>query len=193
VRALIVLIVAAMTGACAHETRTPAAQPDSAPAETEYRIGAADVLRIAVWKNEELSRTVPVRPDGTISMPLLNDVRAAGLTPMELRDLVSRELEEYMPRPQVSVIVQEVHSRAVSVLGEVTHAGRYELKGRSTVLDAIAFAGGITPFARRARVLILRQEANGVKRIPFDYDKAISPEGAQGNLYVQSGDIIVVP
>jgi polysaccharide biosynthesis/export protein len=192
-RALIVFIVAAMTGACAHETRTPAAQPDSAPGETEYRIGAADVLRIAVWKNEELSRTVPVRPDGTISMPLLNDVRAAGLTPMELRDLVSRELEEYMPRPQVSVIVQEVHSRAVSVLGEVTHAGRYELKSRSTVLDAIAFAGGITPFARRARVLILRQEANGVKRIPFDYDKAISPEGAQGNLYVQSGDIIVVP
>jgi polysaccharide export outer membrane protein len=192
-RALIVFIVAAMTGACAHEMRTPAAQPDSAPEETEYRIGAADVLRIAVWKNEELSRTVPVRPDGTISMPLLNDVHAAGLTPMELRDLVSRELEEYMPRPQVSVIVQEVHSRAVSVLGEVTHAGRYELKGRSTVLDAIAFAGGITPFARRARVLILRQEANGVKRIPFDYDKAISPEGAQGNLYVQSGDIIVVP
>ena len=194
-RPLVVVIAAAIAGACAQETRLPAAQLDAGPAETEteYRIGAADVLRVSVWKNEELSRTVPVRPDGTISLPLVNDVRAAGLTPMELRDVVSRKLEEYIPRPQLSVIVQEVHSRAVSVLGEVTHAGRYELKGRSTVLDAIAFAGGITPFARRGRILVLRQEANGVKRIPFDYDKAISPAGAQGNLLVQSGDIIVVP
>jgi polysaccharide biosynthesis/export protein len=192
-RVLIALMVAAMICACAHEAPVIATQPDPGPVETEYRIGPADVLRISVWKNEELSRTVPVRPDGTISLPLVNDVRAAGLTPMELRDVLSRKLEEYIPRPQLSVIVQEVHSRAVSVLGEVTHAGRYELKGRSTVLDAIAFAGGITPFARRGRILILRQEANGVKRIPFDYDKAISPAGAQGNLLVQSGDIIVVP
>ncbi len=192
-RALVVLVVAATAWACTHETRAPEAQPDAVPAETEYRIGAADVLRISVWKNEELSRTVPVRPDGTISMPLLNDVRAAGLTPMELRDVLSSKLNEYIPRPQLSVIVQEVHSRAVSVLGEVTHAGRYPLQGRSTVLDAIAFAGGITPFARRTRILILRQEASGVRRIPFDYDKAVSPEGAQSNLYVQPGDIIVVP
>jgi polysaccharide biosynthesis/export protein len=182
-----------MACACAQEPRTLAPQPDPGPVETEYRIGPADVLRISVWKNEELSRTVPVRPDGTISLPLLNDVPAAGLTPMELRDILSRKLEEYIPRPQLAVIVQEVHSRAVSVLGEVAKAGRYELKGRSTVLDAIAFAGGITPFARRARILILRQDGSGVKRIPFDYDKAISPEGAQGNLLVQSGDIIVVP
>ena len=195
---VLALAVAAMACACAREPRVPAAQPDpgfsEAETEAEYRIGPADLLRVAVWKNEELSRTVPVRPDGTISLPLVNDVRAAGLTPMELRDVLAKKLEEYIPRPQLSVIVQEVHSRAVSVLGEVTHAGRYELKGRSTVLDAIAFAGGITPFARRGRILILRQEAKGVKRIPFDYDRAISPDGAQGsNLYVQSGDIIVVP
>jgi polysaccharide export outer membrane protein len=159
----------------------------------EYRIGPADVLRISVWKNEELSRTVPVRPDGTISLPLLNDVQAAGLTPMQLRDVLSRRLEEYVPRPQLSVIIQEVHSHAVSVLGEVGRAGRYELKGRSTVLDAIAYAGGITAFARRSRILILRHEGDAVKRISFDYDKATSAEGAQGNIFVRPGDIIVVP
>jgi len=192
-RMLAAAIAATLACGCAHEARTGAMVSDAVPEESEYRMGAADVLRISVWKNEELSRTVPVRPDGTISLPLLNDVRADGLTPMELRDVLARKLEEYIPRPQVSVIVQEVHSRAVSVLGEVTHAGRYELKGRSTVLDAIAFAGGITPFARRGRILILRHEPDGVKRIPFDYDRAISREGAQGNLYVQAGDIIVVP
>ena len=123
-RVLIALMAAAMICACAHEAPVIAAQPDPGPGETEYRIGPADVLRISVWKNEELSRTVPVRPDGTISLPLVNDVHAAGLTPMELRDVLSRKLEEYIPRPQLSVIVQEVHSRAVSVLWEVTHAGR---------------------------------------------------------------------
>jgi polysaccharide biosynthesis/export protein len=187
-----VALVAALCG-CAQPAPRAAAERPPVAANTEYRIGPADVLRISVWKNEELSRTVPVRPDGTISLPLLNDVRAAGLTPMQLRDVLSRQLQEYVSKPQISVIIQEVHSYAVSVLGEVTRAGRYELKGESTVLDAIAYAGGTTAFARRSRILILRQEGGAVQRIAFDYDKATSAEGEQVNPLVRPGDIIVVP
>src|SRR5881628_3510854 len=105
-----------------------------------YRIGPEDTLQIVVWKNEAMSRTVPVRPDGMISLPLLNDVQAAGLTPMELRDLLVKGLAEYMPSPEVSVIVQEVRSSKISILGEVAHPGRFDLKGRTTVLDLLALA-----------------------------------------------------
>src|SRR5213593_908847 len=112
----------------------------AAPPE-EYRIGPEDVLYVAVWKNEAMSREVPVRPDGMISLPLLNDVQAAGLTPMQLREVLMRRLAEYIPTPEVSVIVQEVRSSKISILGEVVHPGRYDLKGRTTVLDLLALAG----------------------------------------------------
>src|SRR5229473_2076805 len=116
--------------------------PQRAHAEggEDYEIGPEDVLDIAVWNNTAISRTVPVRPDGKISLPLLNDVQAAGLTPMQLRDGLAKKLTDYMPTPEVSVIVKEVHSFKVSVLGEVKKAGQYELKSRTTVLDVVALA-----------------------------------------------------
>jgi polysaccharide export outer membrane protein len=159
----------------------------------EYRIGPADLLQLSVWKNEALSRAVPVRPDGMISLPLVNDVRAAGLTPMQLRDVLEKKLAEYMPNPEVSVIVLEVHSFTVSVLGEVKTAGRYEIKSRVTVLDVLARAGGITEFASRSHILILRPEGKVMKRITFDYNNVISAQGEHQNVFVQPGDIIVVP
>src|SRR5437773_325694 len=128
--------------------QTPAAEPPTA----EYVIGPEDVLDVAVWNSPEISRTVPVRPDGKISLPLLNDVQAAGLTPMQLREALATSLTAFMPGPAVSVIVREVHSFKVTVIGKVKTAGRYEVKDRPTVLDVLALAGGLTEFASRGRV-----------------------------------------
>src|SRR5881409_565680 len=134
-----------------------------------YRIGPEDTLLISVWKNEAITKTVPVRPDGMISLPLVQDVQAAGLTPMELRDALTKKLSEFMPSPEVSVIVTEVRSFKVSVIGEVAKPARYELKSRTTVLDVLAIAGGFNEFAKRKGVVILRPDGNVMKRIPFDY------------------------
>jgi len=159
----------------------------------EYRIGPEDALQIVVWKNDAMSRMVPVRPDGMISLPLLNDVKAAGLTPMELRDQLIKGLTEYMPTPEVSVILTEVRSFKVSVIGEVTKPARYELKSWTTVLDVLALAGGLTQFANRSRIVILRPNGKTMTRVPFNYNKVISTGGEQENFYLQNGDIILVP
>ncbi len=166
-------------------------------ADSQYVIGPEDVLDIAVWSNTEVSRTVPVRPDGMISLPLLNDVRAAGLSPMQLRGVLVAALEKYMPSPMVSVIVREVHSFKVSVIGEVQKPGRYELRSRTTVLDVLAMAGGLSQYASRARITILRRDGDAVREVPYDFEKITSKAGpraaGQENFCVQPGDIIVVP
>lgn len=159
----------------------------------EYWVGPEDVLHISVWKNEAMSRTVSVRPDGKISLPLLNDVQAAGHTPMEVRDFLVKKLAEYMPAPEVSVIVQEVRSFKVSVIGEVKTTGRYELKSWTTVMDVLAMVGGFNEFASRSRIVVLRPEGKTMRRIPFNYNKAIAEGGEQDNFYLRPGDIIVVP
>ena len=185
------LLLAVVTSLPAEDREVvKAVQGQAAPAGG-YVIGAEDLLYIGVWKNELLSREVPVRPDGMISLPLLNDVRAAGLTPMQLRDILIQRLSEYMPTPEVSVIVQEVRSPKVSILGEVAHPGRYDLKGRTTVLDLLALAGGLTEFASRSRIVILRGEGSHAGKIRFDYDKAMQ-DGAQDNLELRPGDIVLV-
>src|SRR5690606_18010029 len=119
----------------------------------DYRIGPEDVLDILVWKNPELTRTVVVRPDGRISLPLLNDILAAGLTPNELRQILSDGYAEYVNAAEVSVIVSEIRSVQVSVLGMVRNAGSYELGRQATVLDALAMAGGLTEFAKKDRII----------------------------------------
>lgn len=172
------------------ENPTPPAR-NRAPEPAEYRIGPEDLLDIAVWNNTAVSRTIPVRPDGKISLPLLNDVQAAGLTPMELRDVLMKRLVDYIPNPEVSVIVREVHSFKVSVLGEVKTPGRYELKSQATVLDVLALAGPFSEFAARARIVVLRSEGAKVTRIPFSYYRVIA--GEQENVLLQPGDIILVP
>ena len=189
-----VLVLAAIsidsiTGAYAQEGPRTA----RAPVSEEYLIGPADMLQISVWKNETLSRTVPVRPDGYITLPLVNEVKAAGLTPMELREVIKKGLSEYLPNPEVSVIVMEMHSFNVSVLGEVHKAGRYQFNGPATVLDALAEAGGITEFASPSNMYVLRHEGNAVKRITFNYSKVVASPGQDSNFNIQPGDIVVVP
>ncbi|HKR78809.1 MAG TPA: polysaccharide biosynthesis/export family protein [Nitrospira sp.] len=159
----------------------------------EYRIGPEDMLDISVWNNSAISRTVPVRPDGKISLPLVNDVQAAGLTPNQLRSVLLKKLAEYVPSPEVSVIVREVHSFKVSVIGEVKKTGRHELKGRATVLDILAMAEGFGEFAGRGRIVVLRPEGKTMRQIPFNYNKVMSSNGALENFFLQPGDIIVVP
>jgi polysaccharide biosynthesis/export protein len=161
--------------------------------QDEYHIGPEDTLQIFVWKNETLSRLVSVRPDGKISLPLLGDVQAAGQTARELRDTLVKRYVEFIASPEISVIVNEVKSIKVSVIGEVPKAGRYELKSRTTVLDMLAMAGGFGQFASRSRVFVLRPEAGKMKRIPFNFNKAVSEGGEQENFYLQPGDIVVVP
>ena len=158
----------------------------------DYKIGPEDLLDISVWKNPELSRTVPVRPDGKVSLPLVNDIQAAGLTPTALRQQLIDRLAEFIPAPEVAVIVREVHSMKVAVVGSVKTPGRYELKSAATVLEMIALAQGFTDFAARDRVVVLRQVNGETKRIPFNYRKVAAGD-EQSNLVVQPGDIIVVP
>jgi polysaccharide export outer membrane protein len=172
----------------------PVARGQEAPADRgNYQIGAGDQLDISVWKNAELSRQVTVRPDGMISLPLVNDVRAAGLTPMELRDLLAKKLSEYVPAAEVSVIVTRVRSYSISVVGAVTKPGRFVLSSPTTVLEAIALAGGLNEFASRRSITVLRTEGKGATtRVPFNYNNALAGEASE-NLLLRPGDVIVVP
>jgi polysaccharide export outer membrane protein len=174
-------------------TAYPPAPRQVASPDYSYLIGPLDTLHIIVWRNPELSTTVPVRPDGKVSLPLLNDVPAAGLTPTELRGILVNRLTEYIPNPEVSVIVREVHSFKVSVIGEVRKPDRYELKSRATVLDVLAMAGGFNEFAARTRIVVLRYDGAAMKRVPFNYNAIVSANGERANFLLQPGDIVLVP
>ena len=182
-----------VTGAFAQQ---PAGQTRAKPAPAgveEYRIGPEDVLAITVWKNDAMSRVLPVRPDGMISLPLVDDVMAAGLTPMELRNVLAQKLTEFVPSPAVTVVVNDVRSFKVSVIGEVMRPARYELKSRTSVLDVLALAGGFNQFAARTRIIVLRQEGDKKVRIPFNYNRVTSGSADEENLYLRPGDIVLVP
>jgi polysaccharide export outer membrane protein len=161
-------------------------------ATADYQIGPEDVLDISVWKNPELSRKVPVRPDGKVSLPLVNDIQAAGLTPTELRQQLTTRLAEFVPTPEVAVIVQEVQSLKVAIVGAVKTPGRFMLKSPATVLECLALAQGLTEFAARERIVVLRQNGATTTRIPFNYRK-VADGSDQENFFVKPGDIIVVP
>lgn len=192
----------AVEAATAPAAPAPAPAPRIAPVvrsanavdmSKEYLIGPEDVLDITVWKNcPDLCRTVPVRPDGKMSLPLVNDVQAAGLTPMDLRQHLTQQLAEYLPSPEVSVIVREVHNFKVAVVGSVKMPGDYEIKSQATVLELLARAQGLTEFANRDRIVILRQNGSATTRIPFNYRK-VAEGHDQDNFDVRAGDIIVVP
>jgi polysaccharide biosynthesis/export protein len=195
-RFLTVAVVAAAVASCLVPA-APTHGQDTSPIPTslengEYRIGPEDVLQIVVWKNDTLSRSVAVLPDGKIALPLIAEVQAAGLTTNELRDALSKRLAEYVMSPEVSVIVTDVRSMKVSVIGEVPKPGRYELRSRTTVLDVLALAGGFSQFASRSRIVVLRPEGEKMKRIPFNYNRLASG-GEADNFYLRPGDIVVVP
>jgi polysaccharide export outer membrane protein len=165
----------------------------SAPMPSDYVIGPGDLLQVSVWKNETLSRVTPVRPDGKISMPLLHDVQASGLTAMQLRDKIANALGEFLPNPEVSVSVNEVRSMRISVLGEVQRPGVIELRGATTILEALALAGGFRDFASPSKITIIRNDENGkTQKIKFNYNRAVGNSGEE-NLVLKSGDVVVVP
>ncbi|MBI1735582.1 MAG: polysaccharide biosynthesis/export family protein [Candidatus Rokubacteria bacterium] len=184
---------AQMKGAAAPSAPSAAPSARMAPAvPTDYVIGPEDVLNISVWKNEALSRTLPVRPDGKISLPLLHDVQAAGLTAMQLREKLTSALSEFIPNPDVSVIVSEVRSFRVSVMGEVHKPGILYFKSEATILDAIAMAGGFRDFASPSKIVVFRKDGNGkTQKLQFNYNRAVKSDG--DNLVLRTGDVIVVP
>jgi polysaccharide biosynthesis/export protein len=167
-------------------TRTP--ENDS-----EYKIGPQDVLRIDVWKEPEISRTVPVRPDGKISVPLLNDVQAAGFTPIELTQIITEGLKKYINNPQVTVAITEINSRRIYVTGEVMRAGAFPLLPNMTVLQALSSSGGFTQFAKLKSIYVLRMEEGKQAKHPFNYKDVVSGKRPEQNILLQPGDIIVVP
>ena len=167
----------------------------AAPAtqDTSYVIGPQDVLSISVWKEAELTQSVPVRPDGKISMPLLNDVQAAGLTPTQLANEITAGLKKFVTDPQVTVIVTQINSQRIYVLGEVTRAGAYPLLPGMTILQGLSSAGGFTQFANMKKIYMLRTENGKQERHPFNYKDVIAGKRTDENIALKAGDTIVVP
>ena len=158
----------------------------------KYIIGAEDVLQLAVWKEPTLSGTVPVRPDGMISLPLVGDMPAAGKTPMQLAADITTKLKKYIQDPNVSVVVTGINSQRIFLIGEVGHVGPVALTAGMTPLQAIAAAGGLTPFANKKGIYILRGEQGKQQKIPFKYKDALKGDSTQ-NITLLPGDTIVVP
>ncbi len=173
---------------------TNAGQAQPAPANTDaaYVIGPSDELSISVWHQPELTLTVPVRPDGMISLPLLNDVQAAGKTPAQLRTEITEKLTKFDKDPQVTVIVAAMNSQRVYVTGYVARAGAYAMLPGMTVLQAISSAGGFTLFANQGNIIILRTENGKQLRLPFNYKDVISGKKTDQNIVLKPGDTIVV-
>ena len=186
----------------ARPTQAPAPPPAARPTpaavaatrswhEQEYRLGPGDKLRIEVYKQDQLSQSLQVRPDGKITLPLVGDVTAAGQTPSQLRDALTTSLKEYVTNPVVTVIVQDVASPQVHVIGEVAHPGTQVLQGPLNVLQALAEAGGLKEFADRGGIHILRKTSNGTQNLPFNYKDAL--KGRADAIELQPGDTVVVP
>jgi polysaccharide export outer membrane protein len=170
--------------------RTGASQTEVA---REYKIGSEDVVRVDVWKEPDISRTIPVRPDGKISLPLLNDVQAAGLTANQLSAAIHDELTKYLTNPQVTVTVTEINSRRVYVTGEVTRPGALALLPNMTVLQALTSTGGFTQFAKIKSIYVLRVEDGKQVQHPFNYKEVVKGKKPEDNIPLQPGDVIVVP
>ena len=167
--------------------------PPVAVVDADYKIGPQDVVRIDVWKEPDISRTIPVRPDGKISLPLLNDVQASGLTAMQLAASLREGLSKFLTSPQVTVTVTEINSRRVYITGEVTHAGALPILPNMTVLQALSSAGGFTQFAKLKNIYVLRTEDGKQVRHPFNYKEVVKGNLTEQNIVLQPGDVIVVP
>jgi len=182
----------------AHEAAKPIAPAASSSSpvaanDPDYKIGPQDVLTITVWKEPDVSREVPVRPDGKISLPLLNDVDAAGLTPMQLASSLTESLKKFISSPQVTVIVKEINSRRVYVIGEVVRAGTFPLLPKMTVLQIVSSCGGFTQFANPKKIYVLRTKDGKQTKIPFNYKEVVSGKNPEQNIELQPGDTVVVP
>jgi polysaccharide export outer membrane protein len=164
------------------------------PHDDSFVIGADDVLAISVWKEPDVSRVVPVRSDGKISLPLAGEVQAGGTTPRQLEKAIAAKLQSYISEPEVTVIVQQINSQKFNILGLVAKPGAYPLTNGATVLDAIALAGGFRDFAKQKSIYVLRQSPDGSQtRIPFNYKDVIKGKNVEQNIKLQPRDTVVVP
>jgi polysaccharide export outer membrane protein len=163
------------------------------PTDAGFTIGPEDVLGILVWRDQEVSGDVTVRPDGMIALPLIRDVKAAGLTPIELADRIQTALREFITDAAVTVVVRQMNSRKVFITGEVTRPGAYSLASSMTVMQLIAVAGGLTEFAEAKRISIMRVETGRTTTFPFDYKNVASGKKSAQNIVLKPGDTVVVP
>jgi polysaccharide export outer membrane protein len=183
----------------AKQSSTPqsTATADSSAAKAHddsFIIGNDDVLAINVWKEPDISRSIPVRSDGKISLPLVGEVQAAGRTPLKLEQEITSKLQSFISQPEVTVIVQQINSQKFNVLGMVAHPGTFVITNSPTVLDAIALAGGFRDFAKQKSIYILRQNPDGTEtRIPFNYKDVVKGKNPEQNVKIQPRDTIVVP
>lgn len=195
------LLVASAAFAQAPEQAKSKAAPETAKQSAddksksdEYVIGAEDVLSIVVWKEPDFTRTVPVRPDGMITIPLAGDVKAAGKTVRQLEEDLKKQLTAFVANPEVTVSVQEFRSKKFNIVGQVGKPGSYPLTGRMTILDAIALAGGFRDFAKSKKIYVLRTSADGKQlKLPFNYNEVIKGNQMNTNIELESGDTLVVP
>jgi polysaccharide export outer membrane protein len=172
---------------------TSAASSKAATQDPNYIIGAQDVLDISVWKEPEVSRVVPVRPDGKISLPLLNDVQAAGLTPSQLAAQLTVSLKKYVTSPQVTVIVATINSQRVYIIGEVLRPGAFPMLPGMNVLQGLSSAGGFTQFAKTKSIYVLRMENGKQQKYPVNYKEVVSGKHPDQDILLKAGDTIVVP
>jgi polysaccharide biosynthesis/export protein len=192
------LLWLALTALAAQEQTAPSTKPTTNPAPSangpEYVIGVDDLLAINVWKEPELTKVLAVRPDGKITLPLVGELTAAGLTALQLQEQLTEKLKDYVASPEVTVSVQEVRSLKFNVIGEVLRPGSYPLTKSLTVLDGLAAAGGFKDFAKTGKIYVLRRQASGSPtRLPFNYKQVIKGKKNEQNIALQAGDTIVVP
>jgi polysaccharide export outer membrane protein len=190
-------VVVVLLSACAEIPRE-ALEEVNRPLAKEFFLGPEDVVEVTVWRNQDLSRTVVVRPDGMISLPLIGDVQASGLTAAQVSERISKRLSEFKENPSVSVSVKEINSYFIYVVGEVVRPGKYPLKSYATVLQAISLAGGFTQYASKNKMAVIRSAKNSTGddrqvRIPVRYDDLVMGKGEVGNFRLLTGDTIVVP
>jgi polysaccharide export outer membrane protein len=159
----------------------------------QYVIGPEDVLHIFVWREEALTRAVPVRLDGNVSLPLINEIKAAGLTPLQLKEDLVQKLKEFIENPNVSVTVMEANSFKVYVSGQVRTPGVYRLRSQTTMLQIIPMVGGFTDWANQKKILIIRKENGKEKRMVVNYKKIVKGDDPGSNIVLKSGDTIIVP
>ena len=198
--AMAVLLVGAALAGSVSAQSAPAAAPAAGteasaakPHDDSFVIGNDDVLAINVWKEPDISRSIPVRSDGKISLPLVGEVQASGLTPLKLEKDIAEKLKSYISEPEVTVMVQQVNSQKFNVLGQVVRPGTYVIANSPTVLDAIALAGGFRDFAKKKSIYVLRHGASGESRLPFNYKEVSQGKNMAQNVKLQPGDTIIIP
>lgn len=172
---------------------TGEAAPKGVPLPEGYRIGAHDVLTVLFWRDQDMSGDVTVRPDGNITLPLVNDIKAAGLTPEQLRQSITDAAAQFIETPNVTVVVKKINSRVVFITGEVAKPGAYPLTGRITVMQLISLAGGLREYADEKDITVLRVENDQQVSLPFNYKDVAEGKKLNQNILLQPGDTVVVP